>query len=40
MNGQSKTFFSKDDTISSTFTGKDWGEKNQKLESRKKRIEL
>ena len=31
MNGQSKTFFSKDDTISSTFTGKDWGEKNQKL---------
>ena len=40
MNGQPKTFFSKDDTVSSTFTGKDWGEKNQKLESRKIRIEL
>lgn len=40
MNGQPKTFFSKNDTISSTFTGKDWGKQNQKLENRKKRIKL
>lgn len=40
INSQPKTFFSKNDTISSTFTGKDWGEKNQKLENRKTRIKL
>lgn len=40
INSQPKTFFSKNDTISSSFTGKDWGERNQKLENRKTRIKL
>ena len=37
---QSKTFFGKNDAVCSTFTGKDWGEKDQNLKNRKTRVEL
>jgi hypothetical protein len=40
FNTQPKTFFCKNDTIHSDYTGKDWGAKDQNLENRKKRVEL
>lgn len=40
FNDEPKTFFGKNDTVCSTFTGKDWGEKDQNLENRKTRVEL
>lgn len=40
FNGQPKTFFGKNDTISSEFTGKDWGVKDQDLKKRKTRVKL
>lgn len=37
---QSKTFIGRNDTIRSDFTGKNWGEKDESLKNRKKRIKL
>ena len=37
---QSKTFIGRNDTISSGFTGKNWGEKDESLKNRKTRIKL
>ena len=35
LNNQAKTFIRKNDTISSEFTGQNWGEKDKNLKSRK-----
>lgn len=40
LNNQAKTFIRKNDTISSEFTGKNWGEKDKNLKSRKTRVKL
>lgn len=40
LNNQPKTFFGKNDIISSKFTDKDWGKRNKDLENRKTRIKL
>lgn len=40
LNNLSKTFFGKNDTISSNFTGKDWDKKDKNLKNRKTRIKL
>lgn len=40
LNDQPKTFFGKNDTNSSEFTGRDWGVRDQKLAARKKRVKL
>lgn len=40
LNNQAKTFIRKNDTISSEFTGKNWGEQDESLKNRKTRIKL
>lgn len=40
LNNQAKNFIRKNDMISSKFTGKNWGEKDKNLKSRKTRIKL
>ena len=40
LNNQPKTFFGKNNTISSGYTGKNWGKRNKDLENRKTRIKL
>ena len=40
LDNQAKTFIRKNDTISSEFTGKNWGEQDESLKNRKTRIKL
>lgn len=40
LNNQAKIFIRKNDTISSEFTGKNWGEQDESLKNRKTRIKL
>ena len=40
LNNSPKTFFGKNDTISSKFTGKNWSKRDKDLENRKTKIKL